>query len=374
MPSDLLRETAFQRPEGAKKLLRAIQTMDLPQHVRIMEVCGTHTMAIARAGLRQLMPPDVELISGPGCPVCVTPSGALDEILRLTDIPDLILASYGDLLRVPGSNPGDTLQHRRALGADVRWVYSPMDCLDIAEANPNRQVVFLGVGFETTAPGTALAVLEAKHRHLKNFSLLSLLKRTEPAVRALVSQPELGISGLLCPGHVATILGANAFQFLPDEFHLPAVVSGFETGDLLASLYELLCQVRDQAPALVNEYTRAVTPHGNPAAQACIQQVFQPAPDVWRGLGSIDQSGFALRPAFRDFDASARFPFHPQEKESARGCHCGAIICGQESPQDCPLFGHACQPDHPVGPCMVSSEGACAAAFQFQSIGGVPHD
>lgn len=364
MPS----EADFRRLPGAQKYLRAIREMELPREIRLMEVCGTHTMAIAKAGLRQLLPPGIQLLSGPGCPVCVTPAGVMDEVLRLSEIPGLILTTYGDLMRVPGSVPGDDLQRRRAMGADVRWVYSPMDALDIARDNPERQVVFLGVGFETTAPGTALAVLEAKRRGLGNFSLLCLLKRTEPALRTLIRRPDFRVDGFLCPGHVATIVGAEAFRFLPEEYGLPAVVSGFETGDLLAALYALLVQLRDGAPRLENEYTRAVRPGGNPAAQEMMAQALEPVADVWRGLGAIPESGLGLKAEFQDFDAARRFSFQPADKEGISGCRCGEIICGQRRPQDCPLFGKGCQPEHPIGPCMVSSEGACAAAYQYQRI------
>lgn len=363
----MLSEADFRRLPGSDRLLRAIREMELPE-VRLMEVCGTHTMAIAQAGLKQLLPAQIHLLSGPGCPVCVTPAGVMDEILRLSETPDLILTTYGDLMRVPGSDPEDSLQRRKALGADVRWVYSPMDSLDIARENPERQVVFLGVGFETTAPGTALAVLEAKRRGLGNFSLLCLLKQTPPALRALIAQPGFRVDGFLCPGHVATIAGAEAFRFLPEEYGLPAVVSGFEAGDLLVSLYKLLCQIRDGAPTLENEYTRAVSPQGNQAAQALMAQVLEPSDDLWRGLGDIPASGLRLRQEFQDYDAARRFPFSPAPRSEPPGCRCGQIICGQLSPADCPLFGKRCQPEHPVGPCMVSSEGACAAAYKY---GGV---
>ena len=363
----MLSEAAFRRPKGAEKLLSAIREMDLPE-TRLMEVCGTHTMAIAKSGLRQVLPPHIRLLSGPGCPVCVTPSGVMDEILCLSEIPGLILTTYGDLMRVPGSDPEDSLQRRKALGADVRWVYSPMDSLDIAEENPSRQVVFLGVGFETTAPGTALSVLEAKRRGLRNFSMLCLLKRTEPALRALIERPDFRVNGFLCPGHVATILGADAFRFLPEEYGLPAVVSGFETGDLLSAIYRLLCQIRDGRPAMENEYIRAVSPQGNTAAQRLMADVLEPTADIWRGLGNIPESGLGLRTEFQDYDAAKRFGFRPQNRENTTGCRCGAIICGQLRPQDCPLFGRRCQPDHPVGPCMVSGEGACAAAYHYRRI------
>ncbi|MCD7758033.1 MAG: hydrogenase formation protein HypD [Clostridiales bacterium] len=364
----MLSEAAFARlPEG-KKLLQGIQEMELSGPVCLMEVCGTHTMAIAKAGLRQLLPDGVELRSGPGCPVCVTPAGVMDGVLALSETPGLILTTYGDLMRVPGSTPGDDLQRRRAMGADVRWVYSPMDALELAQAEPDKQVVFLGVGFETTAPGTALAVLEAQRRGIKNFSLLCLLKRTEPALRALIARPDFRVNGFLCPGHVAAITGAEAFRFLPEEYNLPAVVSGFETGDLLAAVYALLAQIRDGAPRLENEYTRVVSPQGNPAALALLEQVLEPVDSVWRGLGEIPDSGLGLRKDFRAFDAAERFSFRPGQRVENAGCRCGAIICGQLNPQDCPLFGTACQPEHPVGPCMVSSEGACAAAYKYQGV------
>jgi hydrogenase expression/formation protein HypD len=276
------------------------------------------------------------------------------------------LTTYGDLMRVPGSQPGINLQRCRALGADVRVVYSPMDAVEIAEAEPDRQVIFLGVGFETTAPGTALSVLEAQRRGLSNFSLLSMLKRTVPALNALIAQEDFRVDGFLCPGHVATILGADAFRFLPERYGLAAVVAGFETGDLLSAIYQLLRQCKEDRPRMENEYTRAVSPGGNPAALEILDQVFTPCGDVWRGLGQIPDSGFALRPAFEAFDAAKRFGFHPQDREQVSLCSCGDVICGRLTPTDCPLFGGVCTPDEPVGPCMVSSEGACAAAYHYQ--------
>ncbi len=361
----MLCEEAFRRPEGAEKLLAALRGVRLPRPVRLMEVCGTHTMAIARSGLRQVLPPEVRLLSGPGCPVCVTPAAAMDEVLRLSSLPGLTLATYGDLMKVPGSVRGDDLRRRKALGADVRVVYSPMDALDMARAEPRRQVLFLGVGFETTAPGTALAVLEARRQGLTNFFLLSLLKRTAPALRALVARRDLAIDGFLCPGHVATIVGAEAFRFLPEEYGLPAVVAGFETGDLLAALYRLLRQLEEGAPRLENEYTRAVSPEGNPAALAAMEQVFSPCSGLWRGLGPIPDSGLRLREEFAPFDGAAKFDFHPAEREAPSPCRCGDVICGRMAPAQCPLFGAVCTPDDPVGPCMVSGEGACAAAYHY---------
>ena len=361
----MLCEADFRRPQGLEPLVEAIQGPHLPP-MRLMEVCGTHTMALARTGVRQLLPPQVQLISGPGCPVCVTPANVMDEVLRMAALPGVTLTTYGDLMRVPGSQPGFDLRRQKALGADVQVVYSPMDALELAKAHPEQQVVFLGVGFETTAPGTALAVLEAQRQGLKNFSLLCLLKATPPALRALLSQEDFGVDGFLCPGHVATILGADAFQFLPQEYEKPAVVAGFEAGDLVASLHLLITQVKGHTPKLENEYTRAVSQEGNHMAQAVMAQVLEPKDDTWRGLGDIPLSGFGLKPEFAAFDAAARFGFSPAPQTAPSPCRCGDVICGRIGPKECPLFGTVCTPDNPVGPCMVSGEGACAAAYLYR--------
>ena len=364
----MLFESEFRRPEGAAKLLEAIGSMGFPP-VRIMEVCGTHTMAIAKSGLRQVLPPHVQLISGPGCPVCVTPAAAMDQVLELSSRPEVTLATYGDLMKVPGSIRGDDLRRRKALGADVRVVYSPMDALEIAKSEPHRQVVFLGVGFGTTAPGTALAVLEAKEQDMDNFTLLSLLKRTTPALHALMAREDIAIGALLCPGHVATILGANAFDFLPKDYGLPAVVAGFETGDLLYEIYSLLKQAGENNPHLENEYTRAASAQGTKAALAVMEQVLEPKADLWRGLGLIPDSGLALKEEFAHWDAAKRFGLSPVVQDTPTPCRCGDVICGLIEPTQCPLFGTACTPDEPTGPCMVSGEGACAAAYHY---GGTP--
>ena len=254
---------------SAAELLAAICALPVGQ-VRLMEVCGTHTMAIAEAGIRSLLPGNVRLLSGPGCPVCVTPAEVIDAVLALATEKNVILASYGDMIRVPGSIPGDSLQRRRALGADVRVCYSPMDALAIARDNPAREVVFLGVGFETTAPGTAAAVLSAAEQELKNFSVWSMLKTVEPALRALMGMEGFNVQGFLCPGHVATILGEEGFRFLPEEYGMPAVISGFEPEDILLAVYKLLKQIADGAPRVENEYARAVRPAGNPLVSQTI--------------------------------------------------------------------------------------------------------
>lgn len=351
---------------SAEEILRAIAALPLGR-VNLMEVCGTHTMAIAKSGIRSLLPENVKLLSGPGCPVCVTPGEVIDAVLALAMDPKIIIASYGDMLRVPGSTPGDSLQRRRALGARVEIVYSPVDAVELAEQNPDKEVVFLGVGFETTAPGTAAAVLTARDRCVRNFSVWSMLKLVEPALRALMALPDFNVQGFLCPGHVATIIGEKGFRFLPEEYGMPAVISGFEAEDILLAVYLLLKQIAEGEPRLQNEYTRAVAPEGNTRAQLAMSTCFEPRTDLWRGLGEIPASGLGLRPVLRYFDAEKRFSVSlPAARPTA--CRCGEVITGRLSPAECPLFGRRCTPEDPVGPCMVSSEGACAAAYKYQSI------
>ena len=351
---------------SAAELLTAIRGLPLGQ-VRLMEVCGTHTMAIAEAGIRSLLPENVRLLSGPGCPVCVTPAELIDAVLELAMEKNLILASYGDMIRVPGSTPGDSLQRRRALGADVRICYSPMDALDIARENPAKEVVFLGVGFETTAPGTAAAVMSARERELKNFSVWSMLKTVEPALRALMGMEGFNVQGFLCPGHVATILGEEGFRFLPDEYGMPAVISGFEAEDILLAVYRLLRQIAEGRPMLENEYPRAVRPEGNPLAKAAIARCFAPRAELWRGLGEIPGSGLGLRDEYAAFDAEKKFGV-TVSGPAPTACRCGEVITGRMDPPGCPLFGRRCTPEDPVGPCMVSSEGACAAWYKYSAI------
>ncbi len=352
---------------SAEEILAAIRALD-PEPVKLMEVCGTHTMAIARAGIRSLLPQGVELLSGPGCPVCVTPAEQIDRILDLAMEPGVIVASYGDMLRVPGSTPGDSLLRRRALGARVEIVYSPIDAIEIAKNQPGKEVVFLGVGFETTAPGTAAAVLTAREQGVKNFTVWSMLKRVEPALRALMGMEGFEIRGFLCPGHVATIIGERGFRFLPEEYGMPAVISGFEPEDILLSVYALLRQIREGKPRIQNEYTRAVSPKGNELAQEILERAFAPRADLWRGLGRIEDSGLGLREELGDYDAQRRFGPETLPAPKPTACRCGQVITGRMGPKDCPLFGRRCTPEDPVGPCMVSSEGACAAAYKYSSV------
>ncbi len=364
----MLYEQAFRKPAGAAKLLQEIRRLARQTGpVRLMEICGTHTMAIAKSGVRSLLPPEVGLLSGPGCPVCVTPAGVMDAIFTLAGLPGVAVASYGDLLRVPGSQKGDTLLRRKALGGAVFTVYSPVEALELAAGQPSKEVVFLGVGFETTAPGTAACLLEAQERGIKNFSVLSLLKRTPPALRALLATPDFSVDGFLCPGHVAAVTGARAFAFLPEEAGKPAVVCGFEAGDILYSIYRLMQMLAEGRPALENEYTRVVRPEGNLPAQEAVRRVFSPCASLWRGLGALPGSGLALQSPFAGWDAAKRFAFSPTPAAEPPGCRCGEVICGKRAPHQCPLFGRACTPEDPVGPCMVSSEGACAAYYKYQA-------
>ncbi len=352
--------------ERCGRLLDAIRALPLGE-TEIMEVCGTHTMSIAKAGIRSLLPPNVQLISGPGCPVCVTPPEDIDAVLELAMEKDVILTSYGDMLRVPGSRRGDSLLRRRALGADVRIVYSPMDALAIARQEPGKQVVFLGIGFETTAPGTAAAVLAAREQKLENFTVFSMLKSVEPALRALMATENFAINGFLCPGHVATIIGEEGFRFLPEEYHMPGVIAGFEPEEILLAVWLLLRQIAEGTADIQNAYPRAVRPEGNTLARKMMQDCFRMESARWRGLGEIPESGFALKEELSGLDAAERFAIRPGEAALQNGCRCGDVITGKLRPKECPLFGKACTPEDPVGPCMVSSEGACAAEFKYQS-------
>lgn len=362
----MLYDSYFKNPKDVPLLLDKIREYsDKTGPVRLMEICGTHTMAIARSGLKTVLPDSVRLLSGPGCPVCVTPANVIDMILDLSQTPGVLIASYGDLLRVPGSRQGDNLLSRRALGGNVESVYSPMDAIRIAREHPELEVVFLGVGFETTAPGTGACIMEASRLGLENFSVLCLLKKTEPALRSLIGAEDFSVNGFLCPGHVAAVIGSDAFSFLAEDYGLPGVVAGFEPADLLCSVLSLMQMLAAKQPGLKNEYTRLVKPHGNPAALAIMDRVFRPAASEWRGLGRIEKSGFALKEEYSPWDAWKKFSLQLPEEKEIPGCRCAQVIRGVLSPSDCPLFRTVCSPENPVGPCMVSGEGACAAAFQY---------
>lgn len=353
----------YRSPESIGRLLALIAGRSHTP-VRLMEFCGGHTHAIFRFGLRQLLPPTVSLLAGPGCPVCVTSQPDLDRAIALSRVRGVTLTTFGDMLRVPGSK--GTLQEARAEGADVRVVYSTIDALSIARDNPDREIVFLAVGFETTAPSVASAVLTAEDEGLKNFSILSLHKLTPPAMRAILDAGEVALSGILGPGHVTTIIGSDAWNFLSREYGMPCAVAGFEPLDILMGVYALVDGIESGSAEGVNAYSRNVRREGNLQARRAIDRVFCVRAAEWRGLGTLPASGLFLRDAFCGFDAASRFPVRVEPVEEPKGCLCGDVLRGRAQPPDCSLFGRACSPEHPVGPCMVSGEGACAAHIQYR--------
>ncbi len=338
--------------------------------LRIMEVCGTHTVSIFRHGIRSLLPETITLLSGPGCPVCVTDTAEIDACIALARRPDVLVATFGDLLRVPGSR--SSLERERAGGADVRIVYSALDAVELARRHPDREVVFLGIGFETTAPTVAAAVLAAHRSGLANFSVLCLHKTVPPALEALTALGELRIDAFLLPGHVSVVIGRRAYLPFFERTRLPCAIAGFEPVDILQAVAALVGQVESGKPALENAYRRAVAEEGNPAAQRVLALVFAPADARWRGLGLIPASGLTLRAAWAAFDATRRFSLSATPVPEPRGCSCGEILTARKTPPQCPLYGTRCTPADPVGPCMVSSEGTCAAYFRYHdaSAGG----
>ena len=352
----------FRDRELAEKLTERIRE-NVQGPVRIMEVCGTHTMAIFRHGIRSLLPDEVELISGPGCPVCVTSGGEIDQIIDLASIPGVILATFGDLIRVPGSK-GKNLSEARAEGAQVEIVYSPTDALKIAEKT-DKPVIFPAIGFETTIPVIAATVLEAKQKQLSNFMLLVSHKVVPPALDALLSDPDLAIDGLLCPGHVSAIVGEQAYHNATEQFHIPCAIAGFEPIDILSGIYSLVSQVRDGRAEVENTYNRVVNKTGNEKARKIIDMVFEPCDATWRGLGTIPGSGLALKKEFWGHDARKYFEISPVSVPEPKGCRCGEILTGKVKPPECPMFNTRCTPTSPIGPCMVSSEGTCAAYSKY---------
>jgi hydrogenase expression/formation protein HypD len=335
----------------------------LRRPVRIMEVCGTHTMSIFRHGIRSLLPEGITLLSGPGCPVCVTPASHIDGFVAAADLPQVTIATFGDLIRVPGAER--SLAGARASGARVEIVYSPMDALTLAQQEPERTVLFPAIGFETTAPTIAATILAAERLGLANFLIIAAGKTMPQALEALMADPELQVDGLLCPGHVSAIIGSEAYRPLADRYHLACAVAGFEPADILSGLLSLIRQTNEGRPKVDNCYTRAVTDAGNIRAQHLISEVFAPADSEWRGLGTIPGSGLVLREQYRRFDGMEQLAIPVQSAREPKGCRCGEILKGRLLPPDCPLYGTACTPLQPVGPCMVSNEGTCAAYFRY---------
>jgi hydrogenase expression/formation protein HypD len=352
----------FRDPALARRLLARIKARST-RPVRLMEFCGGHTHAIMRYGLRSLLPTTVDLRSGPGCPVCVTANADLDRAIALAQVPGLILTTFGDMVRVPGSR--QSLEDAKAAGGDVRMVYSTLDALQIARDNPTRPVVFLGVGFETTAPTVAAAILQAVSEGLEHFSVLSLHKLTPPATRTILAAGEVALSGVLGPGHVTTIIGSDAWAFLPDDHGVPVAVAGFEPVDILRAIADLVDLLEEGQAAVANSYLRSVSRQGNRTALEVMDRVFAVGPAQWRGLGTVAASGLDIRPEFAQFDAAQRFDVDPGPTHEHPGCLCGDVLRGTVMPPQCPLFAKACIPARPVGPCMVSAEGACAAYYRY---------
>jgi hydrogenase expression/formation protein HypD len=359
----------FRDPALARAVVGEILAAVEPtKTVKLMEVCGGHTHSIYRYGIDDLLPEGVELVHGPGCPVCVIPMGRVDSGIQLARRPEVILACFGDMLRVPGSD--GTFLDAKADGADVRMVYSPLDALKIARENPQREVVFFAIGFETTAPSTALTLQRARREGIRNFSCLVNHVTILPPLRALLTSPDLRIDGFIGPGHVATVIGARPFEFVPREYGKPVVISGFEPLDVLQSIRMLLAQLGDGRCEVENQYRRVVPEDGNPKALELLADVFELRPHFeWRGLGFISHSALRLTEAYADLDAERRFDVPGVRVADPKACQCGEVLKGVIKPWECKVFGTACTPEHAIGTCMVSSEGACAAYYNYGRLG-----
>jgi len=355
----------FRDPQLAQQLVSQLhqRAATLARPVTLMEVCGTHTMAIGQHGLRSLFPENIRLVSGPGCPVCVTPVTTIDHAIALSKHRDVIITTFGDMMRVPGSTC--SLQQQSALGGDVRIVYSSLDALAIAGKNPDKKVVFIGIGFETTAPTIAGAILTAKQQGIDNFFVLCAHKTMPQAMTALSDDPELNIDGYLCPAHVSAVIGGAGYQPLVDRCHIPCVVTGFEALDILQGVLMALAQIERSQAQVEIQYRRFVTMDGNQKAQRLLNQVFEPCDANWRGIGVIAKSGLRLRGEYACFDAAQQINTVIEPSQEPVGCLCGDVLKGIVSPAECPLFGLRCTPLSPVGACMVSSEGSCAAQYRF---------
>jgi hydrogenase expression/formation protein HypD len=347
------------------KLAARLKGLRLDREIRIMEVCGTHTTEFFRTGVKDLFPPGLMLIDGPGCPVCVTPNDYLDRAIEIGKTHGTVITTFGDMMKVPSSY--SSLAKENADGMDIRVVYSPLNALEVAASNPGKNVMFLSVGFETTAPAEAAAVIEAKESNIKNFFILPGNKLTPPAVRALLAAGEVRIDGFILPGHVSAVIGAGAWRFISSEYGMPGVIAGFEPLDLMMGMLALAELIRAEKNETVNQYARVVREGGNRTAMEIMDRVFQTTDSAWRGIGSIPTSGLAVKEEYAEFDASQRFPVSPPEPREARGCRCGELLRGLITPPECALYGTACTPQDPVGPCMVSMEGPCAAYFKYWS-------
>ena len=354
--------SAFKDPKLARGLIETIHRL-APEHATLMEVCGTHTVAIARNGIRDLMPDGLRLASGPGCPVCVTCNRDIDTVIALARIPNVTITTFGDMTRVPGST--SSLLAEQAAGRSVEIVYSPLDALAFAKAHPEREVVFVGVGFETTTPLVAMAIKRAKATGLSNFTVFAAHKNMPGALELLVGDPTLELDALILPGHVSTIIGAEPYRFLAEKYGIPGVITGFEPVDVLQGIAMLVRQLHEGRAEIEIAYARGVMPEGNPVALAAIDEVFETCTATWRGLGDIPGSGYRIRDEFANFDAVRRFEPDVEPTRDPKGCRCGDVLRARMAPNECPLFRTVCTPENPVGPCMVSSEGSCAAYYRY---------
>jgi hydrogenase expression/formation protein HypD len=354
----------FRDPVAARALVAEASALAADEHVKFMEVCGGHTHTIYRFGIEHLLPENIELVHGPGCPVCVIPMGRVDDAIAVARTDGVLFTSFGDMMRVPGSK--GSLLEAKARGADVRFVYSPLDALRLAKEHPDREVVFFAVGFETTAPSTALTLLRAEAEGVENFSVFCNHVTIVPPIKAILDSPDLRLDGFIGPGHVSTVVGQRPYRFVAEEYQKPVVTAGFEPLDILQAVVMLLRQRAEGRCCVENQYTRCVQEEGNPRALAVMAEVFELRPFFeWRGLGFIAQSALALNERFAAFDAERRFAVPAVRVADPKACQCGEVLKGVLKPWQCKVFGTACTPETPIGTCMVSSEGACAAYYHF---------
>ena len=331
--------------------------------LKFMEVCGSHTVAIFKSGIRDLLPQNISLVSGPGCPVCVTAVEDIDRAIEIARQPGVIMTSFGDMMRVPGSR--SSLQKAKAGGSDIRVVYSPFDALKLALSSPDKKVVFFAAGFETTSPAVAATLARAVEGGVGNFSVFSVHKTIPNAMRALLNTPQLRIDGFLCPGHVSTIIGTGPYRFIAEEYGRPAVISGFEPVDILQATLMMINQIEEGRPAVEIQYKRAVSVEGNPKAREVLEKYFEPCGSNWRGVAVIPESGLKIRPEYAAWDAERVFDIRIPEPKETKGCACGEVLQGIKTPPECRLFAKACTPENPIGACMVSYEGSCAAYYKY---------
>jgi len=351
------------RSEKGSILVRAI-TRASSQNINLMEVCGTHTVSIFRHGLRTIIPENIKMISGPGCPVCVTDQGDIDAALELAEEDMVTMATYGDMLRVPGTST--SLADLKARGRDIRIITSASQCIEIAEKDPQKEIVFFSVGFETTAPATASMLLEAQKKGLENLSVISLHKRTPPVLETLASDPGIKIDGFILPGHVSVILGHDPYRSIPERYGIPSCITGFEPEDILSGIFSIVRQIEEGKPRLTSVYGRVVKKEGNIKAKELMAEVFEYCDARWRGIGEIKSSGLAIKEKYRKLDAQYKWNLKTKEVEPPAGCRCGDVLSGRITPPECPLFRTVCTPSSPVGPCMASSEGSCSAYYRFR--------